>query len=502
MTSRVGTDPHPRTGHLAGSSATSLLEDLAAGRTTATALTEAVLERIGAIDAPGTDVSLRSVIATSPDALAEARARDADRAAGAPGGPLQGLPTLIKDNIEAIGLPATAGSLALQGRAVASDSPVVVRLRAAGAIIAGSTNLSEWANFRSPNSTSGWSAVGGITGNPWALDRSAGGSSAGSGAAVAAGLVPFAVGTETNGSITCPASLNGVVGLKPTVGSVPATGIVPIAGSQDVPGPLARCVLDAALLFEVMSATSGAIEACTAGSARSVRVGVAHAWLTGHAATDALFEAALAVLGPNVAGVNDVRVPALTFDVRQDQTDVLVGQMSDDLGAYLAARPGLGVRSLHDLVQFNVDHAATELAFFGQEYLEQSAASEGRASASYQAARDRNVRWARDLCFAPALELGIDVIVAPAYAPSWKSDLVHGDFITGGGDICTPAAILGWPILTVPMGLADGLPVGLALTGPANSEARLLAVGRAIEVALDLRSRGLDQPTWNPAARG
>ena len=274
-------DPHPASATLARSTLVDLSRALDEGHLSSVDLAEALLARIAAIDAAGSDIALRSVLALADDALETAESRDGERAAGHIRGPLHGVPVLVKDNIEAVGLPGSAGSLALADRAVVADAPLVARLRDAGAIILGSTNLSEWANFRSPNSTSGWSAMGGLTGNPWALDRSAGGSSSGSGAAVAAGLAPFAIGTETNGSITCPAALNGVVGLKPTVGSVPTVGVVPISASQDVPGPLARTVLDTAIVYEVISGRRDCVEACAPAPAASLTVGVVEAWLSG-----------------------------------------------------------------------------------------------------------------------------------------------------------------------------------------------------------------------------
>ncbi len=460
------------------------------------------LDRIASLDAPGTATELRSVLAVAEDAIALAAQRDAERSAGHVRGPLHGVPILVKDNIEAVGLPGTAGSLALQDRTVTQDSPVVARLRAAGCVIVGATNLSEWANFRSPHSVSGWSAVGGLTANPWALDRSAGGSSAGSGAAVAAGLAPVAIGTETNGSITCPASLNGVVGLKPTVGSVPGQGVVPLGTSQDVAGPLARTVRQAALVYEAMSARGDCVPACAAGSARSLGVGVARGWLSGHGPTDALFESALATLAPLVASLVELPVLAADWQVDEDQTVVLLGELLDDVDAYLTGRAGGGVRSLSDVVDFNRAHADRELRHFGQEYFERALALGGRAAPDYSSARARNLAWARDSCLGPAFADGIDVLVSPAYGPAWKSDLTHGDVLMGGGAVCTPPAILGWPILTVPMGLVDGLPVGLSIVGRAGSEPSLLSVGQALEDSLGLVASGALEPTWRAPSRG
>ncbi len=491
-------DPHPESSTFAGAGVTDVRDRLSTGEWTSRGLVEGLVDRIAALDAAGPE--LRAVLAVNAAAVADAETADRQRRSGGAHGPLHGVPVLVKDNIEAVGLPGTAGSLALAGRPVTADAPVIARLRAAGAIVLGSTNLSEWANFRSPNSTSGWSAVGGLTGNPWLLDRSAGGSSSGSGAAVAAGFAPVAIGTETNGSITCPAALNGVVGLKPTVGTVSVDRVVPIAGSQDVPGPLARSVADAAAVYAVIAGR----DECAVPDpslAATLRVGVSDTWLSGHAGTDQLFADVVRALTPLVAQVIDVPLPPNDHEVNADQVAVLIAEMRSDLDAYLGIRGGSGPRSVAEVVAFNREHADLELAYFGQEFLEEAAASPGRDSADYRAARARNVEFARDACLGPAYER-VDVIVAPAYQPAWKSDLVHGDQLAGGGAVCTPPAILGWPILTVPMGLVDGLPVGLAVTGPALSEPRLLALGLAIESLLGWSGSPSSRPTWRVPQRG
>jgi len=496
------TDPHEATAGLAHASVDDLRSELEAGRTTSEAIVDALISRIAAIDSPASDIALQAVLAVAPDAMARARELDAERSAGQIRSALHGVPVLIKDNIEALGLPGTAGSLALAGRTVVQDSPLVQRLREAGTLVLGATNMSEWANFRSPMSTSGWSGVGGLTGNPWALDRSAGGSSSGSGAAVAAGLAPLAVGTETNGSITCPAALNGVVGIKASVGSIPSRGIVPISLTQDAPGPFGRSVHDAAMLLEILTATPGLTASCAPEAARALRIGVAGGWLTGDAATDAVFETALSVLAPVVATVQSVYAPAADFAIGDDQRAALIAEFADDLGAYLAERPGDGVHSVADVVAFNNAHADEELQYFGQSSLEKVVASAGRASDAYREARARNVAWARDVCLEPALGEGVDLLIAPAYRPSWKSDFVHGDVLAGGGAVCTPAAILGWPILTVPMGLVEGLPVALSVVGRPGSEASLIAVGHAFEQALGLAASGGLRPAWRQPQRG
>ena len=492
-------DPHPPTAELAAAGAHAVAARLGHGLSSVE-LTTALLDRIDAVDAAGSPTALRAVLAVAADALDVAAARDEERAAGRVRGPLHGIPVVVKDNIQAVGLPGTAGSAALAGRTVTVDAPLVSRLRSAGAVVLGATNLSEWANLRSTRSASGWSAVGGLTGNPWALDRSAGGSSAGSGAAVAAGLAPLAVGTETNGSITCPAALGGVVGLKPTVGSVPGDGIVPLSRSQDTAGALARSVRDAALLHGVLAGWPDAVGACDPDHARHVTVGVAPGLLTGDAATDAVFERTVSALARHVARVRDVVVAGPDGEVSRDQGLVLVAEHLDDLATYLAGRPGEGIRGLADVVAFNRAHPEAERLAMGQDLLELAVDSGGRAGPAYAPARERNLRWARSTLGA-AFDSGVDVVVAPAYRPAWKSDLVQGDVLMGGGAVCTAPAILGWPILTVPIGLVEGLPVGVSICGPAGSEATLLAVGQALEDALGLASAGF-RPAWRPAQRG
>ena len=493
---------HPPSAHLATATAAETAADLAAGRTTSVTVTRTLLDRIAALDGPGA-FHLRAVLALAPDALDTAKRLDAERAAGHVRGPLHGVPVLIKDNIEAVGLPGSAGSLALADRTVTHDAPLVARLREAGLVVLGATNLSEWANIRSSRSTSGWSAIGGLTGNPWALDRSAGGSSSGAGAAVAGGLTPLAIGTETDGSITCPSSLNGCVGLKPTVGLLPTQGIVPISGSQDAPGPMARSVHDAALLLDALTGASRYSAACGTASLTDVRLAVADAWLSGHPATDAHFATTLDMLRGHGTTVTGATVPGPeTFG--PDELVVLLAELQTDLDAYLATRRGHGPTSLADVVTFNREHAEDELAHFGQELFEQALTTGGRAATEYREARARNREQALGGCLEPVFA-GVDapdLLIAPAYAPAWKSDLVNGDASIGGGLASAAPSIAGWPVLCLPMGLVDGLPVGLVLIGQANAEAELLAIGHAVESALGLRSSGALTPTWSLPARG
>ncbi len=450
----------------------SLITKLTAAEISAGELAESFVERV--IDVDDCDGGLQSVLALidSPADVAENQSTV---------GPLHGLPVFIKDNIEAIGLPATAGSLALAGRTVTRDAPLVSKLRAAGATVLGSTNLSEWANMRSPQSTSGWSAIGGLTANPWNYAHSAGGSSSGSGAAVAAGLIPFAVGTETDGSIVCPAALNGIVGIKPTVGTVSAKYVVPVSASQDVPGPLARNVADAALLLDVISGlnTRSALD-----DKSPLRIGVVRQWLTGHDATNALFSNTITRLANAGITCVPIDIPTDPSEAGKDEVTVLLHELHDDLNAYLAARPGHGISSLEELIAFNVNNRDAELAYFGQEYLEAALVSGGRNS-TYFEARARNLSWAAREVLGPALD-EVDVLVGVPYAPAWVSRLGEGDDYANASWMTSPAAIAGWPIASSPMGLIDGLPVGLGVVARALDEKGLVRALARIESVLGL----------------
>ena len=439
---------------------------------------------------------VNAVIALDPDALASARAMDRQRSAR---GPLFGLPILIKDNIETKGaLPTTAGSLALADNVTGRDAPLVARLRAAGAVILGKTNLSEWANIRSSASISGWSAMGGQTRNPHALDRNPCGSSSGSGAAVAAGMVTAAIGTETDGSITCPASVNGIVGLKPTVGLVSRTHIVPISHSQDTAGPMTKDVRTAA---RVLAAIAGAdpadpatkdadahvtdyVAALDAGALRGTRIGVLR-FATGWShPVDALFEQALAVLKAQGATLVDITAFEDRGRIGREEFTVLLTELKADLNAYLATTPpAVKTRTLAQVIAFNTAHADAELALFGQATFEKAEATRGLDDPDYKAARA--------LSFQMAGPGGIDrmlatndlvALVFPTDQPAWKIDAALGDQITGGG-AGNLAAVAGYPHLTVPMGAVRHLPVGLSFVGAAWSEARLLALGYAYEQA-------------------
>jgi amidase len=445
------------------------------------------LERIAHVDP-----QLHSVIAIDPTAIDQARRVDASSLRG----PLAGEPVLIKDNIETAGsLPTTAGSLALAGNVTNRDAPLVARLRAAGAIILGKTNLSEWANIRSNNSISGWSAVGGVVHNPWALDRDSCGSSSGSGAAVAAGFVRFAIGTETNGSVTCPASINGIVGLKPTVGLVSRTHVVPISHTQDTPGPMTPTVREAAELLSVIAGSDPADPATRdadkhkrdyaagldANALKGKRIGVMR-FATGFG-TDTAFDTALAVLRERGAILVDIK----KFDrsaIGKNELPILLTELKTDMDKYLKASPApIGARSLKDLIAFDNAHQRQEMSLFGQELFEQAEKTKGLADPAY--------RKAKAAAFQAAGPNGIDkllkannvvALIGPTMPPAWKIDAANGDQIAGGG-AGSLAAVAGYPHLTVPMGLVKGLPVGLSFIGPKWSEALLLNLGFAYEQA-------------------
>jgi len=452
-----------------------------------------LLSRVAAIDAKDSEVALNSLAALSDDARHVAKERDDERARGVLRGDLHGVPVLIKDNIEAHGLPGIAGSTALIGRPT-REATLVTRLRDAGAIVLGSTNLSEWANIRSPRSTSGYSASAGLVANPWSLDKSAGGSSSGSGAALAAGLAPLAVGTETDGSIVCPASLNGVVGLKPSVGNVPTTYVIPISKSQDSPGPMGRSVDDVALLYGVLSQSTAPDEIPPPTFA------VATTWRTGHPQTDRLFDDIVASLRDGGLSIID-REAALPGEAEgNDEAAVLFAELFDDLSEYLAERPGEGVHSLADVVAYEDEHRDREQVYFEHENFLTSIMSGGRAGGLYADARRRNLEWAIDTCLTPALA-DVDLLIAPAFGPSWKSDLIVGGHPGPASPATTAPAIAGWPILSLPLGLIGGLPVGLAIVGRAHSEWTILEGARRIEGLIHQRTP-MPLPSWSPASRG
>lgn len=487
----MSNDPSPHTEELAYADVADLKSRLALGEIKSVELVDVLLRRIEEIDSPPSPTALRSVLAVSERALEEAAASDTRRSNGQTAGALEGIPVLVKDNIGVEGLPGCAGSTSLLGRPPKGDAPLVSQLREAGAVILGSTNLSQWANIRSARSSGGWSAVGGLTGNPWALDRNAGGSSSGSGAAVAAGLAPLAIGTETDGSITCPASLNGVAGLKPAVGAVPTAGVVPISFSQDSPGPMGRSVADVVALFDVLASGQGALTAAGRGVS-GLRIAVAATWKTGHPATDDLFTEAVESLRGLGAGIVEAS-PAVPSEADQeDELIVLLCELKEGLDRYLPTR-GPGPQSLADVIAHEDAEREVEQRWFGHDLFERAVELGGCDNERYREARARNLAWALDACLGPAMA-DADVLIAPTYGPAWKSDLVLGGHPGAAAPTTMAPAIAGWPIATVPMGLAEGLPVGLGIIGRPGSEAQLLAVGAAAERP--------GRPVWAGPRRG
>ncbi|WP_416907863.1 MAG: amidase [Polymorphobacter sp.] len=451
----------------------------------------AALARIEAVNG-----EVNAVLALTPDILAEARAMDRRRMAR---GPLYGLPVLVKDNIETRELPTTAGSLALKDNRTGRDAPLVARLRAAGAVILGKTNLSEWANFRGDTSISGWSGLGGQVRNPHALDRTPCGSSSGSGAAVAAGMVTAAIGTETDGSVVCPASINGIVGFKPSVGLVSRTHVVPISASQDTAGPMTRDVRTAAILMNAMAGSDQADPATVEADARAVdyvaglradalkgaRIAVlrsATGWL---APVDLVFEEALAVLRAQGAVLVDVEAPEGRAAMGEAEYKVLLSEFKAGLNAYLASTPAaVPVRTLAEAIAFNEANAARELGLFGQETFIAAEATKGLDDPEYLEARATSL-WLAGADGIDAMLKAADavVLVAPTVSPAWMIDAVIGDQSPGRGGPTGYAAIAGYPHLTVPMGRVKGLPLGLSFVGTKWDDARVLALGYGYEQA-------------------
>jgi amidase len=471
-------------------SARTLSQALAAGTLTAAEMTAFYLARIERLN-PG----LRAVITVSHDAATEAAASDARRAAGAVRGPLDGIGVLIKDNVAAAGLPATAGSPALQ-HAASADAFLVRRLRAAGAVILGKANLSEWANFRSRPSSSGLSTLGGQAVNPHGTGRSPSGSSSGSAVAVAAGMAPLAVGTETDGSIVSPAGACGVVGIKPTLGLVSRSGIVPISAAQDTAGPMTRTVADAALLLAAMAGPDPADPATETAAGHATdyatfldpaaldgaRLGV---WRAGSApadaATVAVLETALAAMRRQGAQTIDPVDLADVEKMGDPEFAALTHEFKHDINAYLAGLGGDHPADLAGLIEFNNRNAADVLNHFGQELFEQAEATSGDLSeAGYLEARSTASRIARDGLDAAFTDFNLDAVVALTGHPAWLTDHVLGDY--HGWGTSGPAAVSGYPSITVPAGMVSGLPVGVSFIGPAWSEPRLIALAHSFEV--------------------
>ena len=469
-----------------------LVDGIDDGALNSEAITAAYLARIAAIDDSGP--MLNAVIATFPDALDQARAMDAEIRAGKYRGPMHGMPVLVKDNIEVAGpIPTTAGSLALAGNITGRDASLIIRLRAAGAVILGKTNLSEWANIRSDNSTSGWSAVGGLTKNPHALDRNACGSSSGSGAATAAGLAAATIGTETDGSITCPAGVNGIVGFKPTVGLVSRRFVVPISHSQDTAGPMTRSVRDAAIMLTAM-AGSDAEDAATADAdkwrgdyasglsvdaLKGMRIGV----LRAPNADAALFDAAIAKLKEGGAEIIMLAAPKIDRETMGNaEFKVLLAELKADIAAYMQGLPDGLVphKTLADIIAFNKANAATELQHFGQETFELAEKEKGLDDAAYIDALATSRGIATSALNGMFVSQKVDIIIAQTNGPAWLSALGKGDAFFGPSASALPA-IAGFPHLTVPMGLSGGLPIGISFIGPQWHDHAVLKAGYAYE---------------------
>jgi amidase len=480
-----------------------LQEKMSSGEMTAFSIVEAYLERIEKLDKQGPTIN--AVIELNPDAPAIAEALDKERQAGKLRGPLHGIPILIKDNIDTHDrMQTTSGSLALEGSIAPRDAFLVKRLRSAGAVILGKTNLSEWANFRGKHSVSGWSSRGGLTRNPYALDRSACGSSSGSGAAVAANLCALAIGTETDGSIICPAQTNGIVGIKPTLGLISRSGIIPIAHSQDTAGPMARSVADAAILVGALTGVDERDPATRAGKTRALkdyspfldknglqeaRIGVAR----NMAGTDPrilkIFESCLEAMKQSGAILIDpVEVPNFN-KIGKSEREVLHYEFKADLNKYLATRGSkTGVRTMEDVIKFNEEHKERVMPYFGQELMVESQAKGPLTSKQYLSALEKNHRLTRQEGIRAAMtKHRLEALVVPTGGPAWMIDLVNGDAINWDMESTSPAAVAGYPHITVPAGYIFGLPVGLSFFGKAWQEATLIKLAYAFEQAMKTR---------------
>lgn len=457
-------------------------------------LTKLYLKRIEAIDKKGP--ALNAVIELNPDALSIAAAMDAERKAGKIRGPLHGIPVLVKDNIDTGDkMQTTAGALALEGHHAAKDAFIIAKLRASGAVLLGKTNLSEWANFRSSRSTSGWSSRGGQTKNPYFLDRNPSGSSAGSGSAVSANLCAVAIGTETNGSVVSPSSINGIVGIKPTVGLLSRSGIIPISSTQDTAGPMARSVKDAAFLlaalqgFDPDDTVTDTSQGKTRpdysasfdpGSLKGKKIGIEKAALTGHEGVVALFQEAIGVLKAQGATVVEIELQRLLTDANSVEGTILQYEFKHGVDAYLATA-GASVKTLADVIAFNKQNEKRAMPFFKQETLERSEARGGLDNPEYTDAM-KKLLTARTIIDDLLKQNQLDAIVAPTSGPACCIDLVAGDYGTGRS-FSGPAAIAGYPHITVPMGLVFDLPVGISFMGTAYAEPGLIGMAYAYEQA-------------------
>ena len=487
----------------------SLQDAMKSGRLTSHSITEKYLARIEELDHRGP--TLHSVIEVNPDALSIASELDRERKARGPRGPLHGIPVLVKDNIgTADRMTTTAGSYALEGSIPPRDSFVAAQLRKAGAIILGKANLSEWANFRSSHSTSGWSGRGGQARNPYALDRNPCGSSSGSGVAVSANLCPVALGTETDGSIVCPSSTNGIVGIKPTVGLVSRNGVVPISHTQDTAGPMARTVADAAAVLGAMTGVDPRDRATLAGRGKSLtdytkfldarglkgaRIGVVRQLFGYNEFVDRLADAAIAAMKDQGAVIVDPADIETFKHLGDGEFTVLLYEFKADLNAYLVSLgPKAPVHTMKEIIEFNQKHVREEMPYFGQDIFIKSEAKGPLSSPEYQ----KELEKCRTLSRAKGIDATIekyklDALMAPTGAPAWPTDLVNGDHDTGGSS--SPAAIAGYPHVTVPAGYVFGLPVGISFFGRAWSEPTLIKLAYSYEQATKVRKPPKFLPT-------
>src|SRR3954466_1113387 len=491
-----------------------LQSGMVSGKFTARSITQAYLDRLAELDRQGP--MLRHVIETNPDALSIADSLDQERKAGRVRGPLHGIPVLIKDNIDtADRMTTTAGSLALAGSVPLQDAFIAAKLRAAGAILLGKANLSEWANFRSTHSTSGWSGRGGQAKNPYVLDRNPCGSSSGSGGAVSANLCALAVGTETDGSIVCPSSANGIVGIKPTVGLVSRAGIIPIAHSQDTAGPMTRTVRDAATMLNVLagidprdpataaSRSRGQVDYThylDANGLRGARIGIARKDFFGYSdVTDRLINAAIATMKSQGAIIVDPANVETNSKLGDPEFEVLLYEFKADLNAYLVSLgPKAPVKTLADIVAFNEQHKDQEMPWFGQEIMIRAQAKGPLSEKKYLDDLAKDMRLSRaEGIDATMTKYKLDAIVAPTGGPAWPTDLLNGDHFGGGSS--TPAAVAGYPNINVPAGFTHELPVGISFFGRAYSEPTLIRVAYAYEQATKHRRAPRFIPTLGDA---
>jgi amidase len=475
-----------------------LQEKMKTGQYTSEKVVQLYLDRINKIDKAGP--AINSIIELNPDALAIARSMDAERKSGKVRGPLHGIPVLIKDNIDtADKMKTSAGSLALANSIALKDSFVAQKLREAGAVILGKTNLSEWANIRSSHSTSGWSGRGGLTKNPYALDRNACGSSSGTGAAIAANLATIGIGTETDGSVVCPSSHNSLVAIKPTLGLISRSGIIPIAHSQDTAGPMCRCVADAAALLTVLRGydpadkITGAWDYKTvqpdytkfldANGLKGMRIGVARKFFGFNDKVDKLMNDAINVMKQQGAIIVDPADIPHTGEYDNTELDVLLYELKADLNTYLAGLgPNAPVKTLKDIIAFNETNKDKELKYFGQDLFIKAEAKGPLTTKEYLDALEKNHRLSRaEGIDAIMNKEKLDAMIAPTGGPAWPTDLINGDHFTGG--YSTPSAVAGYPHITVPAGNVYGLSVGISILGRAWSEGILIKIAYAYEQA-------------------